>query len=113
MAFLMLRSDSAGERLLTPSVVALGVPLLKGLLDGLLRLLPLGWLLERVRGDGSLQRLELEHVSGGEEVGVVDDFDERLDLGSLGDLLLAHRLGHFQGVSSTRNQLNLSDEKES
>jgi hypothetical protein len=45
-------------------------------------------------------------------VGVVDDFDERLDLGSLGDLLLAHRLGHFQGVSSTRNQLNLQKEKE-
>jgi len=31
-------------------------------------------------------------------MGVVDNFDERLDLGSLGDLLLSHRFGDFQWV---------------
>jgi hypothetical protein len=39
---------------------------------------------------------------GGEEVGVVDDFDERLDLGSSGDLLLSHRLGDLQRVPAVR-----------
>lgn len=74
------------------------VPLLESLLDGLLGLLPLGRLLERLRGNGTLERLELEHVSGGEEVGVVDDLDERLNLGSTSNSLLAHVLGHLEGV---------------
>lgn len=86
-------------RPLTPPVVALGVPLLERLLDVLLGVLTLGRLLEGVAVDGTLEGLELEHVTGGEEVGVVDDLDERLDLGSLGDLLLAHRLGHLEGVA--------------
>ena len=30
---------------------------------------------------------------------VIDDFDERLDLGSTGKLLLAHVSSHFQGIS--------------
>lgn len=42
------------------------------LLDGLLGILPLGRLLEGLGRYGSLQRLELESVTGGEEVGVVD-----------------------------------------
>lgn len=74
------------------------VPLLESLLDGLLGLLPLGRLLEGLRGNGTLERLELEHVSGGEEVGVVDDLDERLNLGSTSNSLLAHVLGHLEGV---------------
>jgi hypothetical protein len=88
------------RRPLTPPVVALGVPLLERLLDVLLGVLTLGGLLEGVAVDGTLEGLELEHVTGGEEVGVVDDLDERLDLGSLGDLLLAHRLGHLEGVTA-------------
>lgn len=74
------------------------VPFLESLLDGLLGFLPLGRLLEGLRGNGTLERLELEHVSGGEEVGVVDDLDERLNLGSTSDSLLAHVLGHLEGV---------------
>jgi hypothetical protein len=89
---------------LTPPVVALGVPLLERLLDVLLGVLALGGLLEGVAVDGTLEGLELEHVTGGEEVGVVDDLDERLDLGSLGDLLLAHRLGHLEGVTGVASQ---------
>lgn len=83
---------------LTPPVLSLLVPLLESLLDGLLGLLPLGRLLEGLRGNGTLERLELEHVSGGEEVGVVDDLDERLNLGSTSNSLLAHVLGHLEGV---------------
>jgi hypothetical protein len=30
---------------------------------------------------------------------VVDDLDERLDLGALGDLLLTHGTGNLQGVT--------------
>ena len=83
----------------TPPVLALRVSLLKRLLDRLLRVGALGGLLEGLGSDGSLQRLELKLVTGREEVRVVDDLDERLDLGSAGNLLLAHRLGHLQGVA--------------
>lgn len=64
----------------TPPVASLGVPLLECLLDGLLGILTLTGLLEGVVGDGAFQRFELENVSGGEEMGVVDNLDERLDL---------------------------------
>ena len=80
---------------LTPSVGTLGVSLLESLLDGLFRVGSLSWLLESIVGDGSLQRFELELVSGREEMGIVDDLDERLDLGSSSNLLLSHRLGHL------------------
>lgn len=83
---------------LTPPVATLGVPLLESLLDGLLGILTLTGLLEGVVGNGSLEGLELENVSGGEEMGVVDNLDERLDLGSSRHLLLSHRLGDLQGV---------------
>lgn len=36
---------------------------------------------------------------GGHEVVVVEDFDKSLDLGPLGDLLLAHGGGHLTGVA--------------
>jgi hypothetical protein len=60
------------ERRLTPPVGSSGVSLLEVLLDGLLGVLPLSGLLESLGRDGSLQALELESVSGGEQVGVVD-----------------------------------------
>lgn len=68
------------------------------LLDGLLGLLSLSGLLEGLGRDGSLQALEFEGVSGRKQVGVVHNLDERLDLGSLGDSLGAHRLVDLQGV---------------
>jgi hypothetical protein len=68
------------------------------LLDGLLGVLSLSGLLEGLGGNGSLQAFELECVSSGKQVGVVDDLDERLDLGSLGDSLGTHRLVDLQGV---------------
>lgn len=71
--------STRGTRL-TPPVASLGVPLLEGLLDGLLGILTLTGLFEGVVRNGALEGLELEDVSGGEEVGVVDDFDEGLDL---------------------------------
>ena len=64
--------DKPRERRLTPPVGSSGVSLLEVLLDGLLGVLPLSGLLESLGRDGSLQALELESVSGGEQVGVVD-----------------------------------------
>ena len=40
----------------------------------------------------------VDGISGGHHVVEVDHFDERLDLAPLGDLLLAHLLGHLQGI---------------
>jgi hypothetical protein len=82
----------------TPPVGTSGVSLLQVLLDGLLGVLSLSGLLEGLGGNGSLQAFELECVSSGKQVGVVDDLDERLDLGSLGDSLGTHRLVDLQGV---------------
>lgn len=39
------------------------------------------------------------HSPGGHQVVVVEDLDEGLDLGPLGDLLLAHGGGHLAGVA--------------
>lgn len=76
-----------------PPVLAARVPLLQSLLDGLLGVLALGDLLEGIGSQGALQALELEGVTGGHQVVVVDDLDEGLDLGAL---LLAG-LGHAAG----------------
>jgi hypothetical protein len=73
-----------------PSILSRGVSLLKSLLDGLLRVLPLRHLLEGVGRHRALQALQLQRVPRGHQVVVVDDLDERLDLAAL---LLA-RLGH-------------------
>lgn len=53
-------------------VLAGGVSLLEDGLDGLLGVLSLRGLLEGLNGDGTLERLEVESVSGGDEVVVVD-----------------------------------------
>lgn len=79
--------------------------LLKSLLDGLLGLLTLGRLLESLSADSSLQGVELESVTSGHQVVVVNNLDERLDLGSLSNLLGAVSLGDLQRVSlNTGNQ---------
>lgn len=39
------------------------------------------------------------HSPGGHEVVVVEHLDEGLDLGPLGDLLLAHGGGHLAGIA--------------
>jgi hypothetical protein len=76
-----------------PPVLAALVPLVEGLLDDLLGLLPLADLLESVGGDGVLEALKLEGVTGGHKVVVVDDLNERLDLAALGLAGLGHALG--------------------
>lgn len=82
-----------------PTVLSAGVPVLKSLLDGLLGVLALGDLLEGVVGDGTLETLELESVTGGHQVVVVDDLDEGLDAAAAVDKLLAHTAGNLQGVA--------------
>lgn len=82
-----------------PTVLAAGVAVLKGLLDGLLGVLTLGDLLEGVVGDGALETLELEGVTSGHQVVVVDNLDERLDAAALLDGLLTHAAGDLQGVT--------------
>lgn len=87
------------ERGEEPLVLARGVLLLEDGLDLLLGVLALRRLLEGVLGDGTLEALQLESVTGGHKVVVRDDLDERLDLGALGNLLGPHALGHLLGVS--------------
>lgn len=87
-----------------PLVLAGVVTLLKGLLDVLLGVLALRDLLEGVVGDGTLKTLELESVTGGHDVVVVDDLDERLDLGALGNTGLSHAAG--DGLRVTLNAGN-------
>lgn len=62
-------------------------------------------LLEGVVGDGTLEALELKSVAGRHDVVVVDDLDERLDLGALGLAGLGHAAGHLLRVA-----LNAGDE---
>lgn len=91
-----IRRTQSGEE---PTVLAAGVALLEDLLDGLLGILTLGNLLEGVGGDGALETLELEGVAGGHQVVVVDDLDERLDLGALVLAGLGHAAGDLGGVA--------------
>lgn len=88
-----------------PSVLAAGVALLQGLLHRLLGLLTLADLLEGVGGDGALQALKLQGVTGGHQVVVVDGLDERLDLGALLLAGLRHAAGDLGRVTlDTGNQ---------
>jgi hypothetical protein len=82
-----------------PSVLSAGVTLLQDFLDGLLSILALADLLEGVGGDGALEALELQGVTGGHQVVVVDDLDERLDLGALLLAGLGHAAGDLLGVT--------------
>lgn len=68
----------------------------QSLLDNLLGFLFLRWLNQRVWGDSSLERLNVQGVSGWHQVVVVDQLDEWLDSDSLGDLLSALRFVDLQ-----------------
>lgn len=87
------------ERSEEPLVLSRGVLLLKDSLDLLLGVLALRRLLEGVLSNGTLETLEFECVTGRHEVVVRDNLDKRLDLGSLGNLLGTHALGHLTRVS--------------
>jgi len=78
------------ERGEKPPVLAAGVALLQNLLNDLLSILALGNLLEGLGRDSRLETLKLESVASGHQVVVVDDLDERLNLGAL----LLSGLGH-------------------
>lgn len=91
----MGRTQSSEE----PAVLAGSVAVLEGLLDSLLGVLALRDLLEGVLGDDTLEALELQSVTGGHQVVVVDDLDERLDLGAAVDKLLTHAAGDLEGVT--------------
>lgn len=82
-----------------PLVLTSLVLLLQSLLDRLLGLLSLRGLIEALSGDGGLEGLNVQRVSCGHQVVVVDQLDEGLDLGSLCDLLGGHALGHLQGCA--------------
>lgn len=82
-----------------PSVLAAGVALLQHLLDSLLRILPLGNLLEGLARDGALETFQLEGVARRHQVVVVDHLDEGLDLGSLLLAALGHAARDLGGVA--------------
>lgn len=69
----------------------------ESLLDGLLGFLARFGFLKGFGRDGQLERFDVQGVSGGHQVVVVDDLDEGLDLGSLGGLLGTHVLGDLEG----------------
>lgn len=73
--------------------------LLESQLDGLLGVLSERGLLEGLGADNVLEGSELEGVSSGHQVVVVDNLDEGLDLGSLGNLLGVHVGADLQRVS--------------
>ena len=120
------QTKSYPERSEEPLGFSSEVSRLENELDGLLRVLSVGDFLESFRRDGSLETLEIECVSGRKEMVVVDrlsstqfinssfiphislvirakrcgtDLDERLDLGSLLNLLLSHSSSDFSGVT--------------
>ena len=87
------------ELLEEPLVLARLVPLLKldlGLSPGFAfeSRIP-----EDILVDNSFVQRNIHRVSGGHEVVVVEHLDESLDLGPLGNLLLAHGCGHFTGIA--------------
>lgn len=88
-----------------PLVLTSLVSFFKGLLDNLLGFFTLRWFFESFGGDHRLEGLNVQSVSGWQQVVVVDNLDERLDLGSLGDLFSTLSLGDLQWVS-----LNTSDQ---
>lgn len=91
----MVRTERSEE----PSVLARGITLLQCLLDSLLCLLTLRNLLEGIGSDNTLESLQLERVACWHQVVVVDDLDERLDLGALGLAGLGHAAGDLRRVA--------------
>ena len=57
------------------------------------------WVPEHILVDNSLVQGDIHRVPCGHEVVVVINFHKGLDLGSLGDLLLAHGSCHFPGIA--------------
>lgn len=54
---------------------------------------------EDILVDNSFVQRNIHRVSGGHEVVVVEHLDESLDLGPLGNLLLAHCCGYLTGIA--------------
>lgn len=77
----------------------------KGFLDNLLGFFTLRWFFESFSRDNRLEGFNVQGVSGWQQVVVVDNLDEWLNLGSLGNLLGTLSLGNLQWVSfNTGNQ---------
>lgn len=79
-----------------PLVLTGLVLLFQSLLNNLLGFKFLRWLNQRVWGDSSLERLNVQGVSGWHQVVVVNQLDEWLDSNSLLDLLGAVSSGNLQ-----------------
>ena len=87
------------ELLEEPLVVTSLVLLLENLADSLLGVLTLGGLIESLLGNGGLEAIVVEVVTGGHDVAVVHTLDERLDLSAAGNLLLGVLASDLLGVS--------------
>lgn len=86
-----------------PLVLTGLVLLLQSLLDNLLGFFFLGWLSQCIWGNGVLEVLNVQRVSCWHQVVVVDQLDEWLNLGSLGNLLLIVSLGDSQWTAFDTN----------
>lgn len=82
--------------------------LLKDLLNLLLSVDTSAGVVESLRTDEILKTLLLKGVACGHEVGVVDTLDERLDSGTLGDLLVAVLTVDLLGVTLNTNHKGMA-----
>ncbi len=81
-----------------PSILSRVVTFLKQLLDGTLGTNLLGRVLHDIRSNNSLQ-LNIQIVTGGHHVIVVDSLDKGLDAAALRNALSAHGLGDLEWVT--------------
>merc|ERR1712019_240221 len=82
-----------------PLILTSLISFFKNLLDVSFGSLLLSSILQLFLVNNILVQLNINRVSGGEHVIVVDNFDKSLHLVSLGDLFLAHRFGDSSGIS--------------
>merc|ERR1712019_294058 len=82
-----------------PLILTSLISFFKNLLDMSSGSLLLSGILQLFLVNNILVQLNINRVSGGEHVVVVDNLDESLHLVSLGDLLLAHRFGDSSRIS--------------
>ena len=86
------------------------VPLGQDLPDFSLHLLSGFFVGQLFLGDNTLELdITRDQISGWHEMVVVDDLNERLDLGSPFDLLLAHALCYSQGISLDSSDQSVSE----
>ncbi len=101
----LLHSKHLTQRSKEPPVLPACVSILQCFLHRLLRILPLADLLECIIRHHSLQTLQLQGVTCGHQMIVIDGFDEGLDLAAFCLTCFRHAAGDLRRVAfDTRNE---------